>query len=81
LNWPVTDTGHTHQYHSGDSFSFNDVSGSGSVAYASGSGGVLVTATAPGSATTGITVASGGSGTALNKMPPAMVLPYILRVI
>lgn len=69
----VTDPGHTHT-----------VPNVGTAAYTGGSqnalrdvGAGLTTTTA----TTGITVSSGGSGTALNKMPPTIVLPYVLRVI
>lgn len=31
--------------------------------------------------TTSVSISLGGSGTVLNKMPPGIVVPYILRVI
>jgi microcystin-dependent protein len=67
----------------------------GSVTYAANSSGIsyqpggagatVVSAMASGgntsATTTSVSISLGGSGTALNKMPPGIVVPYILRVI
>lgn len=72
-NHTLTDPGHTHV----------DVAGTGT-----GGGNFLTRADSNGnvnyvsnSSTTGITLANTGGGTAHSIMPPAMTLPYILRVI
>jgi microcystin-dependent protein len=77
LTTNITDPGHSHAAATG---SF--IVSSGAISVGPGSpiwGSQANTA----SATTGITASTplGGSGTAVNKMPPAMVLPFILRVI
>jgi microcystin-dependent protein len=67
----------------------------GSVTYAANSSGIsyqpggagatVVSAMASGgntsATTTSVSISLGGSGTVLNKMPPGIVVPYILRVI
>jgi microcystin-dependent protein len=67
----------------------------GSVTYAANSSGIsyqpggagatVVSAMAAGgntsATTTSVSISLGGSGTVLNKMPPGIVVPYILRVI
>lgn len=73
-NHGVTDGGHTHSY------STPNYDHSVSIA-----GGFLApagnTSATSGSATTGITINNAGSGGAHTILPPAMVLPYILRII
>jgi microcystin-dependent protein len=82
VNWTVTDPGHTHN------LTYNGVTAASqqiAVAFSqsvggSGNGQAGNNALSVASATTGITVASGGSGTALQSMNPTIMLNYILRV-
>lgn len=76
----ITDPNHSHFVGV-----FNGVGSAGSAGI-QGTAQANNTNTGSGQALSGATsitasTALGGSGTALNKMPPAMVLPYILRVI
>lgn len=75
-NLTVTDPGHTHTLSNVEA---TPSSGGSSQAPSGNTGSNL--APSVGTATTGITVSTGGSGTALPIMPPAMVVPFILRII
>lgn len=75
-NHGVTDPGHSHGPPTGTGFFVNGVNES--VAAAGGSYGFR---TPTASATTGITINNAGSGGAHTIMPPAIILPFILRVI
>jgi microcystin-dependent protein len=76
-NHGVTDPGHTH--------SFSNAAGIISNRGDSGAGSTDLSGQAPqigiNSSVTGISINNAGSGNAHTSMPPAMVLPYILRVI
>lgn len=82
VNFTVTDPGHTHGISqlSGATWSQeNNLTSGGGTGYfprAVISGG----ANATNSSTTGITVASGGSGTAVNKMGPVLMANCIVRI-
>jgi hypothetical protein len=66
-NLTVTDPGHTHTYS-------NPLNGGASSQTGGGNGGNSQT----GSSTTGITVNTGGSGTALSVLPPAIMFNKII---
>lgn len=70
LNWPVTDPGHIHNLQAGN-FSCIQIFALGFTT--SNFGGPQPNATTVQSATTGISVASGGSGTAVKIMQPTAV--------
>lgn len=75
-NLTVTDPGHTHSYSYDKNTYASDFDRSlNSPAVDSHS----VTGSTTGSATTGITVSSGGSGTAMNNMQSYLVCNYIIR--
>jgi microcystin-dependent protein len=74
---PYTDPGHFHN--SGGIGNFV-LSASGSQSL-NGTGGTIGQELNTASATTAITINHGGANTALPIMPPAIVLPYILRII
>jgi microcystin-dependent protein len=78
----ITDPGHTHSLTSNYFSTYNGMN-SDLVGSAGNYGSIQSSATS--SNTTGITAtgtaASGGSGAALSKMPPTMILPFILRVL
>lgn len=67
----VTDPGHTH--------SLSAAAGAGGNAGTGGSGYGYPTAGTTGSATTGISIASNGSGNAHNNTQPTIVLNYIIK--
>jgi microcystin-dependent protein len=73
-NHALTDPGHRHNLNGRQDMTF----GAGSQTTGSGLGGSDITTK---SATTGITMANAGGGSAHPIMNPAMVLPYILRII
>lgn len=68
----ITDPGHSHSTTAA-------LGGSGSLG--GGVGNIGNAAIASDSKTTGITINNAGSGNAITILPPAIVLPYILRVI
>jgi microcystin-dependent protein len=75
---PVSDPGHTHAPAGASDF----VSDGGSPYTDIGSGSILIYRTsATATSTTGIKINDGSTNTALPIMPPAIVLPYILRII
>jgi microcystin-dependent protein len=83
LTTTITDPGHSHFFfsnHNTASLISFDPGGAGQTSAGAGS---VVNKASVESTTTGITASTalGGSGTAVNKMPPAMVLPFILRVV
>ncbi|HEY6995282.1 MAG TPA: tail fiber protein [Xanthobacteraceae bacterium] len=75
----VTDTGHHHAGFTGGSLlgSAGDL-GSASI---DASGGAFAGMSKTADATTGVTINNAGSGSAHAMLPPAMVLPFILRVV
>jgi microcystin-dependent protein len=76
---PVSDPGHTH----GPAGAANFVADSGSAwdVVGSGSQQIIYRTGATANSTTGIKVNDGSANTALPILPPAIVLPYILRII
>lgn len=78
VNFTVTDPGHTHGNSLGASqiYVANDFEAALTV-----SGGTRGSRATLSSATTGITVSSGGSGTPISRVMPAMTMTYILRVL
>jgi microcystin-dependent protein len=73
-NHGVTDPGHAHSYNQSNTTN-QPVSGSGNLANNGNSGATT------GTSTTGISIQNAGSGNAHTIMNPAIVLPYILRII
>lgn len=73
-NHGITDPGHTHTYNGANS-SLNVQIG------ASGPALITPTSFSTGGSGTGITVNNTGSGNAHTIMPPAMTLPYLLRIL
>ena len=73
INFNVTDPGHFHSYGGYGAFGSVGVSGSGQ--------GLISGYSPPNtaSANTGITVASGGSGTPVNTIPPYYALAFIMK--
>jgi microcystin-dependent protein len=80
LTTTITDPGHTHSY---ITRAFNNVTTGPFSGFQYSDGFRSDTFVATGSATTGITASTalGGSGTALNKMPPSMITNFIMRTI
>ncbi len=76
---PVSDSGHTHA----PAGAANFVADSGSAwdVVAAGSQQIIYRTGGTANSTTGIKVNDGSANTALPIMPPAIVLPYILRII
>jgi microcystin-dependent protein len=73
VNFTVTDPGHSHAIIRKNSTSTVDE------AYMTRGGGDVVTNGATNTATTGITVSSGGSGTALNTISPYLGINFIIK--
>ena len=77
LTTTITDPGHTHNY-THVIAPLTTGTGAGLATGSSGAGDIALQ-----SATTGISASTalGGSGTALNKMPPTVIVNYILRIL